>query len=99
DGRHLQFRLRLVVQIIALVESLELPMRRLVLLLVGPIIVSVLNLHVPIQPQQDKKPRLDAFGDPLPEGAVARLGTVRWRPGLALGAVVYSPDGKIVASG
>lgn len=74
-------------------------MRRLFFLLVGSIIVSVLHLQVPAQQKPDKKPRLDAFGDPLPPGAVARLGTVRWRPGLAVGALVYSPDGKIVASG
>lgn len=33
----------------------------------------------------------DAFGDPLPEGAVARIGTIRWR---ARGPAVWAPDGE-----
>jgi WD40 repeat protein len=33
----------------------------------------------------------DAFGDPLPEGAVARFGTIRWR---ARGPAVWAPDGE-----
>jgi hypothetical protein len=42
--------------------------------------------------------RVDASGDPLPPGALARCGTVRWRvPGGAL-HVAYSPDGKLVAA-
>ena len=50
-------------------------------------------------PVTDKKPlpaRLDNFGDPLPEEALARFGTVRFRQGIFTQAIRYSPDGKTI---
>jgi RNA polymerase sigma factor (sigma-70 family) len=53
----------------------------------------------PAQPsRQPSQPRVDAHGDPLPPGALARLGTVRFRHAGQVTAVTYSPDGKIIAA-
>lgn len=48
--------------------------------------------------QPAKTQRLDFNGDPLPQGAVARLGTVRFQPSEYHCGVALSPDGTIVAT-
>jgi WD40 repeat protein len=40
--------------------------------------------------------RTDAHGDPLPDGAVARAGTVRWRAGAPIVLCAYLADGRSV---
>jgi RNA polymerase sigma factor (sigma-70 family) len=55
-----------------------------------------------LPPPKDQTPvpivRADAESDPLPQGAVRRLGTIRWRMTDALKAVACSGDGKRLAS-
>jgi RNA polymerase sigma factor (sigma-70 family) len=49
------------------------------------------------KPPREKAERKDAFGDPLPSGALARLGTIRFRQTQNVSDIAYSPDGKILA--
>lgn len=42
--------------------------------------------------------RVDRLGDPLPEGALLRLGITRWRHGDDIAGSALSPDGKTLAT-
>jgi WD40 repeat protein len=50
-------------------------------------------------PKPDHRRQVDFYGDPLPKGCVARLGTSRLKHHRSVGCVTFSPDGKTVAFG
>lgn len=56
----------------------------------------ILVLTAPVR-AADEKPKVDRFGDELPAGAIARLGTIRWRSREA-NRVLFSPDGLHLAT-
>jgi WD40 repeat protein len=51
---------------------------------------------LPVQGWSEKKPRVDLYGDPLPEGALVRMGTVQLRHDGA--RVRFSADGKTLTT-
>jgi WD40 repeat protein len=48
---------------------------------------------------QEKAARMDRHGEPLPPGALARLGTLKWQQKTGVTAVAFAPDGKTLAAG
>jgi hypothetical protein len=59
-----------------------------------PLVIAIFT------PALGAQPRIDALGDSLPPGAVARLGTMRFKhaPGNYIIGAVYSADGKQIAT-
>src|SRR5262245_47827977 len=74
-------------------------------LCVAAVLTSLVLAPVGAEPPQAKQQptaagRTDRFGDPLPPGASARLGTMRLRHEAYSLAAVFSPDGQtLVTSG
>jgi WD40 repeat protein len=60
---------------------------------------AALLLALPHAGGQENERVGDTHGDPLPAGALARLGTVRFRTGGRILCAVYSPNGKMLAAG
>jgi WD40 repeat protein len=58
-------------------------------------IACVLVFASPALGQEDR-PRLDAFGDPLPAGALRRFGTTRFRQDIFVNDMAFMPDGKSI---
>lgn len=50
------------------------------------------------RPGEQPGPRVDRFGDPLPDEAVARIGTTRFRHGGGIHSISFAPDGKRLLS-
>jgi RNA polymerase sigma factor (sigma-70 family) len=48
---------------------------------------------------QPPLPGTDPFGDPLPEGALARVGTIRLRANDGIGVIAFSPESRRLAYG
>ncbi len=52
----------------------------------------------PPKSERQQAARTDRYGDPLPDEAIARLGTTRFRHGGMIGSLAFTPDGKTLVS-
>src|SRR5262249_11765222 len=52
----------------------------------------------PEKPEAKEQARRDLYGDPLPEGAISRIGTIRLWHGWQQYPLIYAPDGRMLAS-
>ncbi|HTU91212.1 MAG TPA: WD40 repeat domain-containing protein, partial [Gemmataceae bacterium] len=59
---------------------------------------SVAKAPEPPKAEQQRPARTDRYGDLLPDEAIARLGTTRFRHGGMIGSLAFTPDGKTLVS-
>jgi WD40 repeat protein len=67
-------------------------------LIIGWFLFAVLHPAQGEPPHNPKDSRADAYGDPLPAGAIMRMGTIRFRAGEWMSGLALAPDGKLLAS-
>jgi hypothetical protein len=83
---HLRFRLRRVVRPFALATFL-----------VGALDAAAQGERG-VRADTASSPKLDLHGDPLPPGAIARMGSTRLRAAAEVHCVAFSPDGRTLAA-
>src|SRR5208337_3474241 len=49
-------------------------------------------------PRSVTRDRVDLYGDPLPEGALARLGSLKFNHGSPINSVAFTPNGRFLGS-
>lgn len=70
--------------------------RKLAAVMMGLVAFTAIAIVGDAQPRAGSQPKVDQSGDPLPPGALARMGSLRWRHGDAVSYVAFSSDGKAV---
>jgi RNA polymerase sigma factor (sigma-70 family) len=65
---------------------------------VGKMQTDVPSTQTPARAAAESPNRTDRYGDPLPAGALARLGSTRLRHGFITYALAFAPNGKWLAS-